>query len=492
MILKHYILKANRNVRLFLLAVFLSLFSGWASGQPVPDLTIAWQQFLNLEFDSCRQTLNKPPAHPHRFYLHALLDAAEVFLADDGQFYKTHKNREAELLDELKARAFSSQYETFLRSEIKLQWAVLKMKYSDEFSAFWSLKQAYKLATANTEEHPGFSPSYKTQGLLHVLYGIFPYKYQWVLTLFGLEGDVNRGLSELNKVYENNGIFSLESGMTIALLSAYLLNDAEKGAKLMHEIYDKNRGELVSYAYASVLMKNSRSANAWDIVNTPRERPWKLPYFEYLKGEILLQKGDTNEATRHFLQFIKLQNGQNLIKDAYYKTGLCYYLNGDMSTAQTYFETAKQKGRAKNEADKYAQNSLESGILSDRNLYRLRFATDGGFYEKAWQIQKEIDPTLLDRHDRCEYHYRTARLLHKTGKINEAVKWYRQTVEEQNAEHWYFAPNSALQLALLYRDEGNNEKSMEWLKRIDDYKGYPYESSIRQKAKSIMGELQSH
>ncbi len=492
MILKHYILKANRNIRLFLLAISWSFFSIPATGQSASDPETAYHQFLNLELDSCRQTLKALPEGPRGFYLNAMVDAAEVFLIDDEEFYKSHKKRETELLDELERKAFSEQYKAFLRSEIKLQWAILKMKYSDEFSAFWSLKQAYRLATENIEKHPAFLPSYKTQGLLHVLYGIFPDKYQWVLSLFGLEGDVSGGLEELRKVYENDGFFSFESGMTIALLRAYLLNEVENGTRLMHEIYNKNKSELVSYAYASVLMKNNRSTNAWNVINTPREKPWKLPYFEYLKGEILLQKGDTDEAVRHFLQFIELQNGQNLIKDAYYKIGLCYYLNGDMSTAQTYFETAKQKGLAKNEADKYAQTSLKSGLLSDRNLYRLRFATDGGFYEKAWYIQKEINPAHLNKHDRCEYYYRSARLLHKTGETTEAIKWYRLAVEEQNGEQWYFAPNSALQLVLLYRNEGNNEKAMEWLKRVDDYKGYPYESSIKQKAKSIMSELQGH
>ena len=183
---------------------------------------------------------------------------------------------------------------------------------------------------------------------------------------------------------------------------------------VMKSIYTRNSRLLIAYAYALVLMKDRQSERALSIIyqaehNFPQ--PFALPQLYYIKGEIFLQKGQLNEAIQNYHIFLQVHTGMNLIKDTYYKIGICHRIMGNQDESQEYFDKSKQYGWAKNEADKYAKFSLESEPISDNQLYQLRYATDGGYYEKAFKILKKIDALKLNVHDRCEYYYRYARLL---------------------------------------------------------------------------------
>lgn len=488
------ILKANRSIRLFLFVPIL-LFTHPAFSQHDGDinLQIAYTQFLNLQFDSCKQSIKYIPTDPLAFYLEALLAATTIFIEDDYDLYKAQKFRENELLEKLDELNFSEPYTHFLRSEIKLQWAILKLKNGDEFAAFWNLKQAYNIAVDNVNKNPDFLPSYKTLGLLHVLYGIFPEKYSWILSIFGIEGDVSTGLSELDLVYKNKHFLSLECGITMALLQAYLLVDPPKGAELMGNIHGKMKLLLTDYTYVLILMKNAQSGRAFDIIAESEylyPQPTMLAQLDYLKGEILLQQGLLDEAIQSYHIFLSRHTGQDLIKDTYYKIGICYLIKDQREQAEVFFAKSRQNGWAKNEADKNAESELLATRTSTKELYQMRYATDGGFYKKAFKIHDKIDTIILNAHDKCEYYYRSARLYHKTDDTENAILNYYKTIDYQQDENWYYAPNSALQLGMIYISEHNIEEATRYLNLVNEYRGYPYQNSIRQKAKTVLKKLE--
>lgn len=488
---KKYITKANIYIRLFLLLPILFFFNE-TNAQPEIEISSAYRQFLNFQLDSSRQSLIHTTASPFAFYLETLLTSTNIYIEDNYDQYKSSKNLEPKQLEKLSELNFSDVYTKFLKSEIKLQWAILKLKNGEDFSSFWSLKQAYYIAKENVSQNPEFLPSYKTLGLLHVLFGVLPDKYNWILSLFGIKGDVKEGLSELEKVYKSSNFLSQECGVTLALLQAYLFNASGVGADLMSVIHEKKRHLLIDYAYALILMKNSQSEMAFSIINEAEnlyEQPFLLPQLYYLQGEILLQKGLMDEAIKNYQLFLSKHSGQNLVKDTYFKIGICYLIMDQLEPAEKHFEESRQKGWAKNEADKNAENALETQYFSTKELYQLRYATDGGFYENALNIYGQIDTMNLDAHSRCELYYRSARLFHKTGKIKKAVSAYQKTITSQKNENWYFAPNSALQLGLIYISKKNNEAAIKYLHLVNDYQGYPYQYSIRQKTKNTLKKI---
>ncbi|MCK5700302.1 MAG: hypothetical protein KAI29_04090 [Cyclobacteriaceae bacterium] len=490
--LKILIPKANQCIRLFLLALIIHFTASQIKAQDNTSLQVSYHQFLNFQLDSCRESLQEVSRNPLSFYLEVLLTSTTVFIEDDYKKYKELKILESELSEKLDHSNFPEAYINFLKSEIKMQWAVLKLKNGEEFSSFGSLKQAYNIAKENVANNPEFLPSYKTLGLMHVLFGAFPDKYNWILSILGIDGNIPLGISELEMVYDSNNFLSLESGLTIALLQSYLLNAPNKSVDLMRSIHGKQSQLLVDYSFVLALLKNAQSEKALSIIEDSEQKyplPFAIPQLYYVKGEALLQKGLIDEAITNYQLFLSLHSGQNLIKDTYYKIGICYLIKGNQNQQQKYFEESRQNGWAKNEADKNAQLALQSAYVSTKELYQLRYATDGGFYTDALKIHETIDTTKLDNQGKCEFYYRSARLFHKTSSVSDAITYYQKTIKIQKTKSWYYAPNSALQLGLIFISEKNNEEALTYLKMINEYNGYPYENSIRQKAKTASKEI---
>ncbi len=478
--------KANHCIRLFLFALIILHQTPVFAQQNVKlDINSAYRQYLNFQLDSCAKTLEQLPSSPLSFYLKVLLTSTTISIQDRDILDKSAKNHENEFLSALDKTDFDEANTNFLKSEIKLQWAILKFKNGDEFSSFWSLKQAYSLALENVNRHPDFMPSYKTLGLLHILFGVFPEKYHWILSILGIEGNVDLGLSELEKTYNSNSFFSLECGLIRALAQTYLLNSTEKSVESLTEINKKNDYLLVNYTFALVLMKNAESENTLAIIEHAEHKypqPFVIPQLYYLKGEILLQKSKYEEAIKNYTLFLNSFSGENLIKDAYFKIGICYFLQDKPEQAKVNFAKSKENGSAKIETDKNAQIALEQEVISSKELYMMRYATDGGYYEKALKIHDNIDSSKFNDHDLCEFYYRSARLFHKSGNQNKAIENYLKTIQFQKVPNWYFAPNAALYLGLMYKEQNKNKEALYYLAMIGNYNGYPYQNSIRQKS----------
>lgn len=484
--------KANLCIRLFLLIYFISINLPAEAQKNAAELQSSYRHFLNFELDSCSKSLEKKTHDPLAFYLRALISSAKVFIKDDIEYYKSNKSTENDLLDSLEKSPFSEAYKTFLKSEVKLQWAILKLKNGDEFSAFWSLKQAYALAKENVKKYPDFIPSYKTLGLLHIMFGVFPDKYDWILSLFSIDGDIDKGLEELDNVRKSDSFLSLEASITKSMAYAYLLNQPEQGAMIMNDLHKMNKALLVDYAYTLILMKNAQSSIALNIIIDAHHyyhQPFNIPQLYYVQAETLLQKGQYVDAIKFYKRFLTVNKGKNLIKDSYFKIGICFRIMNMETKAITYFRKSKEYDWAKNETDKNAALILESENPLHTKLLQLRFATDGGFYENAFAIHGKIDTTKLNDHDNCEYLYRSARLFHNTGNIQKASEYYQQTLDAQHVKTWYYAPNAALHLGLIFISKGEDEKAKNTLKLIDHYSGYPYQNSISQKAKSALRQL---
>jgi tetratricopeptide (TPR) repeat protein len=178
------------------------------------------------------------------------------------------------------------------------------------------------------------------------------------------------------------------------------------------------------------------------------------------------------------------------VKDAYYKLGLCYLLNGNQSDALVLFKEAKKQGKDESEADKSAARNLNSKELPQLALMKVRYATDGGYYKEARQLLNTIkDKDLPAKRDQVEYYYRKARLEHKSGQKEAAKLFYKQTIEMAGDENWYFAPNSCLQLGYIFQEENKLQDAKNSFQHALTYKKHEYKNSIDSKSRSALARL---
>ncbi len=483
----------------FSLLTLMTLNASAGQGQPIPySLQNAYQDLLKLKIDSTQYQLNfladRALKHPFSIYVNNLAHVGKLLIAGTTKDFEQCKNQEKIILENVDNLPDDDPWKGFLASEVKLQWAFVKMKFGNYFSAFWSLRKAYQINSDAMEASPDFEPLQKTSAELNIILGSVPSKYQWILSLFGMDGNVADGAAKLEALFNAHHLFSLECGLITALSNSYLLENEQKATSMMAQMWVQNQDNLlVQFVYANVLLKDAQGAKAIEVISeilSPASGYIEFPVMNYLRGEVYLQCGDYQNSRHYYTQFLKAKPGKNLIKDAWFKSAICYWLQGNNKMAEHCLDGARLVGHEETEADQYAAYMAGEKRLPNQQLLKARYFTDGGYYDKADSILSNVAYlTLANHYDTTEYFYRLARLEHRTNEIERSQSDYLKVIDFQGTRSWYFAPNSCLQLGLIYRQQRRNIEAKRFFEKVFNYKDYPYEGSISKKAKLAIETL---
>jgi TolA-binding protein len=445
---------------------------------------------LNLRFDQVHAQITKPEtAQEH--YATALAEALELLITEDSEKFSEYEDRfEARLERKTKP---NNVEDLFLQAEIRMQWSFVYFKFGHEFDAALNLRQAYLTTQEIKKRFPTFAAINKTSALLDIIIGSVPEKYDWILGLLSIQGAVEPGLEDLEKLRTSDNELRFEADMLYALVQGFVLQHPEVGMKVIDQTISKHADNpLVLFIGGCIAVKNSQSEEALGMLNklSVLQNTHPIYYADYLKGEVYLHKAEYLNAITSYRWFLSHYKGQNNIKDATYKIGLSYWLNGNVNDAQSTFRIARSLGKEITEADKYASRSLAEEELPHPMLTRARYFIDGGYYDQARDILDAIVATDLSTlRDQVELHYRKARLYHKTNNIADAKVNYGKTIELNGSSNWYFAPNACLQLGYIMMEENNNAAAEDYFERALAYKKHEYKNSIDTKAKTALAQL---
>jgi hypothetical protein len=449
----------------------------------------AYMLTLNLQTDKALALLQHPKT-AHQYYVVSLAEILELAITEDAETFSEYEKRfEARQEENIKGSTAEIQ---FVHAEILLQWTFIYLKFGREFDAAIHLRQAYQIANDCYRKNPKYLPIKKTMGMLNVIIGSVPEKYNWVLGLLGIEGNIKQGLQDLDALRITDHPLAFEADLLYALIQGFILQQPGIAIHDLKKLLEKNTNRLALFLAATLAIKNSESETALIFLQKLATHNEGLPlhYAEYLKGEVYLHKAEYMNAITSYRWFINHYTGQNYIKDAYYKIGICYYLNGFQNDALTLFKEAKGKGREATEADKHAARYLAENVLPNIKLSKVRYFTDGGYFQEAQQVLDTIIPAEIPSpRDQVEFYYRKARLFHKTNQLPAAKLFYQQTIEMTQNETWYFAPNACLQMGYIALSENDISKAKEYFTRTLQYKKYEYQNSIDSKAKTALAQL---
>lgn len=457
------------------------------------SLPQAYERILNLDFRTSADIGNVDTDIPNfDLYLENLRDVTSLIFSEDKEQFEILRKNEKTRLRKLKEQESPSPYNDFFRAEIKIQWAFIKLKFGEQWNGVWALRSAYKIINDNIDDYPGFDLNYKTLGLLHVIFGAVPDRYQWVLGIFGLEGDTKAGLAELYELMNHPSVFRKEIMVISALIESYLMENHESAVKLINA-KNEDITHLERYTLSLVLMKSHQSANAATLLKhslNSLESPEATPLFTYLLAETQFQEGNYTEAIKNYDFFLHNFRGINQLKDASFKAGLCALFTGDQRQSGIYFAEARQRNETDAEVDKNAQKLLDTEPFPYPVLLQIRFSIDGGFYQLADSLLSSVSINSFEPYQQFELIYRKARLNHLQGNYEQAIDYYRQVIsKEENIPENYFVPNSFLQLGYLQQYLKNPDMARMYFEKVLTFRKHPYKNSLDSKAKIALKGL---
>ncbi|MEO8473146.1 MAG: hypothetical protein ABI477_13180 [Chryseolinea sp.] len=450
----------------------------------------AYDLALNLKFKEVHELITDAQT-AQELYVVSLAEAIELLLEEDGEKYTEYQSAFEKRKD--RKTKLNSPDDLFLQAELAIQWSFVYFKFGHEFDAALNLRDAYSITSALRKRYPKYVAIKKTAALLEIIVGSVPEKYNWVLSLLNIEGSVDVGLKLFDDVHQAASPLILEADLLHALVLCYILQQPQAALTAVRSLQVEHEGHpLVLFLGASVAIKDSKGELALTMLNKLEaiRTSTRLDYADYLFGEVYLCKAEYLNSISAYRSFLANYKGQNNIKDANYKIGLCYYLNGNSSDAISTFKLARNTGKEVTEGDKYAARSLSEDELPHPLLTKARYSIDGGYYDKAKLILDSIRPAdIPTARDQVEFFYRRARLEHKLNQVDAATADYKKVIELNVNSPWYFAPNSSLQLGYIHLANNETKAAEQYFEMALSYKKHEYKNSIDTKARSALDQI---
>jgi tetratricopeptide (TPR) repeat protein len=459
------------------------------------ELESIYKLAINLQTDQARALLNKitdKERELYKIYLQSLCESLDVFIGEDAEKFllmeKNFKTR-VKYLESLPESAET----LFLRAELALHKGFNQINLGQEISAVFAIRQAYNLTEECLKKYPSFIPIKKTDGVMQVMVGSVPDKYHWFISLLGMKGSVTKGQKQLNELRTSPVSLNLEATIVYYAVKGLINQQIDEAAKgLSEKLKTDPNNRLVMFLAVNMLVKNSQSEDAFNLIQNldAHNTGLTLPYIEYIRGEILMQKNRYQEAIAAYQKFIRIYKADSFKKDATVKIALCHYLDGKSSQAITYWEKAKETGKVKYDPDISAASFLAEKPFPNEKILKTRIYTDGGYFDEAKTVFQTIKLSDLKTYkEQVEYYYRKARLAHKTNDISAAELFYTQTIDMIRDNPWYFGANAALQLGYIYQAKGNTKDARFYFEKALSFKKHEYKNSIDSKAKSALEQL---
>jgi predicted negative regulator of RcsB-dependent stress response len=467
-----------------------------------PNAIEAYHEVMNLRFTKAEALIGKmkkeEPSNLIRLQLENYIDFFTVYIREDqAQFERLEKNKDARLELIRQSNLTQSPYFLYLQANIRLHWAMARLKFEEYATAFLEVNKAFKLLEENERLFPDFLPNKKDLGILHAMVGTIPDNYKWgVKLLTSLNGTIEQGKREiewvLEKAKKEDFLYKEETVVLYAYLLMHLENDSETAwAKLNSGFLNPKKSLLACFTLANVAMRTERNDEA---VNLLKNRPvgsdyFEFPYLDFMLGQAKLRRLD-NDSDIYFKRFLENFKGRHFIKEAYQKLSWHALINGNESAFKKYQHETLMHGNLVVGSDKDAQQDAENKYKPNISLVKARLLFDGGYYARAYKVLLEKSSSdFNNERSKLEFTYRLGRILHKLGRTNEAIRYYNETIEKGRNSPYYYACNAALQTGLLFESLKNYKSASKYFNLCTSIEPNEHKTGLHQQAKAGLGRI---
>lgn len=485
----------------FLLLIVFFPLKGFSNFDFNANCLRAYQCIFDLKLNSARQIVAaEKAAHPGNSIVPLLenyIDYFYLITCESKTEFDRLKDNKSDRLDQIEGdKDRNSPYYLYAQAEINLQWALLRGKFGEYFTAGREIKKANSLLGDNNKKFPAFLLNQKGLGLINAFLGNLPDGLlKSTLSTFGVRGNLNTGIAMLDKLAETLPKSTFEPFYEeVVFYYAYVLSDIahspEAYSRTMKYTERISDGSLLkAYLRAYVCSRSSHNDQAIEILsNRPSGAAYAaFPYLELLLGTAKLNKLDYSSGN-YFNRFLQQNKGVNYIKDASLHLAWLALLKGDTGAYSAFVSKVKTTGYTYMEKDKQAQNEAAAPVPLVE-LLKARLLFDGGYFSKAAESLSGLNADHLSIKNKTEFYYRRGRINDELGKDDEALADYQNAINYGRGLKYYFAANSALQMGKIYEKKRNSAKAKASYNTAIGMKDHEYENSIESQAKQGLKRL---
>ncbi len=464
----------------------------------------AYIDMMNLRFVQAGTRIQSEkklnPDNQVPYIIDNYIDFLKVMIGEEEKDFINLKNNKDSRLQKLAQHGNDSPWYLYSQSMIYLQSGVARIKFGEYINAGIDINRAYRLLLENQRKHPDFVMNKAGLGILHSLIGTVPAKYRWAVRSLQFEGTIPEGNTEITEAYlqiASNPQLSFLLPETFFLLTFVTLNlsaDVPEALSLARKfivsphVNKIDQSPLLIYSIANIYSRAGDNDKVIELLTDYPRTDDKYPfyYLDYMLGVAKLNRLD-NDACYPLLNFLGNFKGKNYIRSAYMHLAWYYLIENEPLQYNTYIERIKLRGNNQVDNDREALAFADNTAKPDMPLLKARLLFDGGYYERA---KKELEGNKSsDEKSLIEYTYRLGRIYHNWGKPDEAIPYYKETIENGEGLPYYFAANSSLQLGMIYEKQNEYKLARKYYSKVLDMDFDEYQFSINNKAQAGLNRI---
>jgi len=454
---------------------------------------------IELDFNKCSNLLAEEKRNtPNNLLVHFLelkAEAISILIYENrGNLSKWKKDLKS-FESRLKKQNFTGRENFGWKAELYLLQGFLNVRDENYFAAVTDFNYSYNTYKVAAKRYPEDLSIKLGVSLFDILIGIVPADYQWALKILGYQGNVSRGfnglLSIVNNCNNKSQMFLKDEALFLYCILAG--NFGDRSEELVNTIVENldraKQNPLLRYAFASAVLREKNATIALDILG---DQPIQetLPHLFYLKGLLLLY-AENQQSEKYFKLFLEKHHGDMLRAATYQKLSWYYYLKSNPELAKQFSLKIKEVNSFPTDEDLQAKNSAAKPFIA-KCLLRARLDFDGGFFEKCLsQLLGCGKGELKTTSEHLEFLYRLGRVYQRTGNYLKAIYYFDLTIESGLNQKDYFAPAAALYAGVLEENKNKYESAGKYYNKVFEFKNYPYERSINQKAKAGLSRIRA-
>lgn len=469
----------------------------------------AYIQMMELDFSASDQLLRNENINQKENLIPQYISVYQLFIksmVDESQItinlYQQQSDKVLNLFENLNAS--TSPWINYCISDIYIQKTFLNFRNQSYMSGVNCLRKAMSALESNRQMFPGFLPNKKIGSLLHIGFGSVPSQYTWILSMFNINASVNQGFRDLEMLtsltLKNPAYFFLRNEcLLISSFTSYNFSAGKEKTLSVLKILENDsledfvlRSPFMVFSKMSLyqnLKQNEKALQCFfSYRNSTKEQ--KFHYLNFMVGECMLNKLDIT-ARYYFELYLANFKGNSYKKAAQQKIAWIELLKGNQRNYKMELQKIANMPQTIVDADKQAVKELKQNYLPDLNLLKSRLLFDGGYYKEAINLlQQKGFSNGFNEKETLEFYYRQARVFHEIGNIENALFYYRKTIEKGGNLSYYFAANAALQSGFIYEEQRNKIKAKEMFELCLSFDYDEYQNSISQKAKAGLNRLE--
>ena len=494
--IQHYVKSSFKIITV----IFFIFFFSSAHAEKVFDFSAtcqqAYQQITSLKLDAGEQLVvqarKENPDNLIPEILDNYIDFYILFFNEDPNDYKQRMPHFDERLKKIEDGPDNSPFYNFCRTVIYMQKASVETKFGKQWSAGWDFRKAFNLLKENRKKFPSFLPNNMISGPMLVVAGTIPDAYKWLASLFGIKGSIKDGMSQMQQIINSNDplakMFFNEASFYYCYILFHIENKPDEVFQYVQQRkLDLVNNHLLAYMTANLAINDKRNEYAKNVIlqRNMSSEYLNTPVWDFELAYTKIHHLETQEGIQYFQSFVSKFKGKYYLKDAYEKLSWCYYLQGNTNAAENARHQLLTKGSETTDADKQAAKDARSGVWPNPLLLKARLLNDGGYNNEAIALlagKSAADFTKPE--DKLEFAYRIARIYDDVGRDSEAIKMYLLAIKLGEDRTEYYAARAALQIGLIYEQQGKKDVAIKYFQECLDMKDHDYKDSLDQKAKA--------